>query len=75
MGNENKEVKIVVSIPNLTWDDAALVVRDLRHTLENSAKLELLDDYVISHKLQSKEVAKQRKSLWGVIKGGLRRWV
>lgn len=69
MGDEKKEVEIIVSIPDLTWVNAALVVRDIRYTLENSVKLGLIEDYVVSHKLQSKEVATWRKSTWNSIKG------
>ena len=71
----NKEVEVIVSIPNLTWDNAALVVRDIRRTLENCVKLGLLDDYVVSRKLPSKKVATRRKSILDSIKEGLRRWV
>lgn len=73
METKNKEVEVIVSIPNLTWVNAALVVRDLRYTLENCVKLGLLEDYVVSHKLQSKEVATQRKGLWQSVMGALQR--
>lgn len=41
-------VGLDIKVPGLTPEKAQLIARDLRFSLENSAKLNLLDEFVIT---------------------------
>lgn len=39
-------VKLDIKVPGLVPENAKLIVRDIRHTLENCGRLNLLDEFV-----------------------------
>ena len=40
------KIRLEVKVPNLLPENAKVIVRDIRHTLENCAKLDLLDEFI-----------------------------
>jgi hypothetical protein len=53
---ETDKVKLIVKVPNLTPKNAAIVARDVRFALENSARLNLLDVFSTERKVEYAEV-------------------
>lgn len=45
---ETGKVKLIVRVPNLSQENARIVARDVRFTLENSAKLNSLNEFVMT---------------------------
>ena len=49
---ETGRIELNIRVPNLSAENAELIVRDLRFSLENSAKLLLLDEFVIARSME-----------------------
>lgn len=49
-------VELNVNVPNLSPENAKLVARDVRRTLENCGKLEMLDEFVEILRVEHAEV-------------------
>lgn len=43
---ENGLVELNVNVPRLIQENTKLIMRDIRHTLENCGRLNLLDEFV-----------------------------
>lgn len=43
---ETGKVELIVRVPDLSPENALIIARDMRHTLENCARLELLDEFI-----------------------------
>ena len=44
---ETGRVELIVRVPNLSQENAQIIARDARFALENSAKLNLLNEFVV----------------------------
>ena len=56
---ETGKVKLIVEVPNMLPVNAAIVARDIRLALENSAKLNLLDEFSAERTVEYKEIPKK----------------
>lgn len=50
---ETKKIEVNIRIPNLTVENARRLIRGVRHTLENAAKLGILDEFVETREVQN----------------------
>jgi len=53
---ETGKVELIVKVPNLIPANAAIIARDVRLALENSAKLNLLNEFSAGRTVEYKEV-------------------
>ena len=45
---ETGKIELTVKVPNLSQENALVIARDVRFSLENSAKLNLLNEFVMT---------------------------
>ena len=53
---ESDKVELIVKVPSLTPANALIVARDVQFALENSARLNLLDEFSAERKVEYEEV-------------------
>ena len=53
---ETDKVKLIVKVPNLTPENAAIIARAILFALENDAKLKLLDEFSAERRVEYAEV-------------------
>lgn len=53
---ETGKVELIVTVPNLSPKDAQIIARDVKRTLENCGKLNLLEEFVEIVKVERVEV-------------------
>ena len=53
---ETGNMELNVKVPNLLPEEATVIARDVRRTLENCARLEMLDEFVETRAVEYKEV-------------------
>lgn len=58
---ETGEVELTLNVPNLSSDKARTIARDIRYTLENCAKLELCDEFIVALRIQYKIVPMKKE--------------
>lgn len=54
---ETGKVELIIKVPHLTPENAKVIMRDVRRTLENSGRLDLLNEFTETVMVEYREVA------------------
>lgn len=52
---ETGKVELIIKVPHLTPENAKVIMRDVRHTLENSGRLNFLNEFTETMMVEYRE--------------------